>query len=107
MYAGINGCNTSHKGISVAKLIHAVVCFNDMSFGSGSWQWTYGSADIQMDPNVSVTQAPLMGNQIMPMSQTPPATFTSVQVNYSSTAPTYTVGQAYDQPPTYQFNKLD
>ena len=37
LYAGLNACHNGHQGLSVAKLVHAVVTYHDMMMGSGMW----------------------------------------------------------------------
>jgi len=32
-------CDTSHAGISISKLMHAVVTFKDIHYGPGNWSW--------------------------------------------------------------------
>lgn len=70
LFAGIDACHKGHKNITVAKLMHAVVCYRDMTEGSGNWQWTDGvtpggNLNSTVDINQSMSTMPLVGiNQI-------------------------------------------
>ena len=40
LYTGINECHTGHRGVTVAKLMHAVVVYKDIIHGDGRWHWS-------------------------------------------------------------------
>lgn len=39
VYSGFNLCHKSCTGITVAKLIHGVVCYKDGIYGANGWKW--------------------------------------------------------------------
>lgn len=63
LYSGISNCHKDHAGVSVAKLMHAVVCFKDMTHGVGCWSWDGTAASgssISVYTDVSLAQVPLI-----------------------------------------------
>ena len=40
LYHGIDMSHKGHTGISVAKLMHFVVCLRDEFEGPGEWEWS-------------------------------------------------------------------
>ena len=35
LYFGLSKCHNGHEGLSVDKLIHAIRCYNDITYGVG------------------------------------------------------------------------
>ena len=40
IYMAINECYSGHRGVTVAKLLHAIVVYKDIIYGDGKWAWT-------------------------------------------------------------------
>jgi len=40
IYMAINECYSGHRGVTVAKLMHAIVVYKDIIYGDGKWAWT-------------------------------------------------------------------
>ena len=39
LYMGISHSHKGHNGVSVAKIMHAFVCYRDREEGPGNWSW--------------------------------------------------------------------
>lgn len=79
IYAGINACHPSHSGITVAKLMHAVVCYKDMTYGAGNWSW---GVTAPVNPNTShITDVSQVQSPLLPGNQIHPQTMEGLQIN--------------------------